>query len=142
VTTKASVPRILVLIPALAAVAAAASSCVLTTGRKTADPVPVLAGQPPLTAADMGPAFEFFTTDLPPDKAKAQIFKRHRLSASRGEYIIMKSAIGLKMLGRGGPGAAAVEAQYGTPLAVPSPSEMNLIRGLRANILRFRGGGR
>jgi hypothetical protein len=124
------------LLPALAAALLLAASCATTPAGVT-DPAAIFRGQPPLAASEMGAAFDFFTSKLPRDQAKAEAVKRHRLSPARGEYVITKSAIGLRMLGRDGPDAKAVVQQFGTPMAVPSPDEMRLLQGLRSNIVRF-----
>jgi hypothetical protein len=100
----------------------------------------VFRNQPPLAASEMGAAFDVFTSRLPKEQAKAEAIRRHRLNPARGEYVVTKSAIGLRMLGRNGPDAKAVTEQFGTPLAVPTPDEMRLLQGLRNNIVRFNSG--
>ncbi|MDR1313857.1 MAG: hypothetical protein LBQ12_09210, partial [Deltaproteobacteria bacterium] len=94
-------------------------------------PDEVFVGQPPLTEADVPGALELFraiTTD-PNPQTLMDIGKRHGFDEHRVAYVTTKFGTGLLIVTPGGMTKDQAAEQIGNPLAVPTDSELEVIRG-------------
>ncbi|MDR1037941.1 MAG: hypothetical protein LBT40_15665 [Deltaproteobacteria bacterium] len=92
----------------------------------------LLENQPPLTQADVPAALAALremNNDSPDPARMEAIATEHGITQERLGFLIVKFVSGAALLSPDGPSAAELETQAGTPLAIPTPEEMEVIRG-------------
>ncbi|MDR1081382.1 MAG: hypothetical protein LBQ79_10585 [Deltaproteobacteria bacterium] len=91
----------------------------------------IFEGQGPVTLADVPAALAALRelTGERPDPARLEaIAREHGTTQARLAFLTIKFQGGAALLAPDGPTAAQLEADAGTPLAIPTPAELEVIR--------------
>ncbi|MDR1037940.1 MAG: hypothetical protein LBT40_15660 [Deltaproteobacteria bacterium] len=95
-------------------------------------------GQAPVTKADVPAALaamrEMGKDDMDPARMAA-IAGENGITEERLAFLIIKFLSGAALLSPNGPTTSEVAAQMGSPLAVPTPDELEVIRGVYDQIV-------
>jgi hypothetical protein len=91
----------------------------------------IFAGQPPITLRDVPAALDAMReiNKVKPDMSKmAQIARNHGTTTERLNFLVVKFIAGGALLKPDGLSAAELEKEAGTPLVIPNPDELEVIR--------------
>jgi hypothetical protein len=97
-------------------------------------------GQPPLTRDDVPAALDCLQemkNDEPRPERMADIAAMHGVTVERLAYLSARFMTGAALLMDGGPTREEIVEQAGTPLALPTPDELEVIRGALDDILQI-----
>ncbi|MDR1081378.1 MAG: hypothetical protein LBQ79_10565 [Deltaproteobacteria bacterium] len=105
-------------------------------------PEEVFRDQPPVTSGDVPAVIEFLElarTGSPTEDGVRAIAERHGFDDSRLAYVTTKFMAGMILLAPQPPPSEDVARLMGTPLALPNPEELEVVRTALPDLMKASG---
>ncbi|MDR3154656.1 MAG: hypothetical protein LBW85_10415 [Deltaproteobacteria bacterium] len=124
-----------------ASLALAAASLLAASALQAQNLEEVLRAQPPLTEADVSTAVALLRAAQDPAGAAAvrDVAESRGLTPERTAYLVTKLSTGAELLVRPNISRDELSTRFGTPLAIPTAEELEILRAHRAEIYEVVG---